>query len=84
MKIYEIIDRQERFDSKRMRKVLKKQRGNKCEICNTPGDLPGSRHANGLEIHHIIPRSKGGTSTPDNAQVVCRPCHVNIHKNNPD
>ncbi|QCX75702.1 HNH endonuclease [Streptomyces sp. YIM 121038] len=29
----------------------------------------------GLEVDHIIPVARGGTSTLDNAQTVCRGCH---------
>ncbi|MEU4920280.1 HNH endonuclease [Streptomyces parvus] len=28
-----------------------------------------------LEVDHIVPVSRGGTSTLDNAQVLCQPCH---------
>lgn len=32
-----------------------------------------------LEVHHIIPRLKGGTHNPRNLATVCRTCHLKIH-----
>jgi len=32
-----------------------------------------------LQIHHIIPRSKGGTDRPDNLITLCRTCHKKLH-----
>lgn len=31
------------------------------------------------EVHHIIPRSKGGTDKPDNLILLCSKCHEKIH-----
>jgi 5-methylcytosine-specific restriction protein A len=28
-----------------------------------------------VDVDHILPLSKGGTDTPGNVQVLCRPCH---------
>ena len=33
------------------------------------------------ETHHVIPRSQGGTDTPDGLLAVCRTCHRAIHDN---
>jgi len=40
---------------------------------------PGCDHTRFLEIHHITPRSQGGTNHPDNLQVLCSSCHGLIH-----
>lgn len=32
-----------------------------------------------LHRHHLIPRSKGGTDTPENQVVLCKKCHEKIH-----
>lgn len=38
-----------------------------------------------LEVHHIIPRSKGGTDKPSNLICLCHNCHRNkVHSNNND
>ena len=39
-----------------------------CAVC-------GSK--DGLEEHHIVTRSKGGTGTPDNLILLCKDCHYN-------
>jgi 5-methylcytosine-specific restriction endonuclease McrA len=36
--------------------------------------------ANGFEIQHILPRSRGGESHPHNLAVLCRRCHVRTFK----
>ena len=32
------------------------------------------------EPHHIRPVSDGGLTVTTNCQIVCRPCHVDIHQ----
>lgn len=39
----------------------------KCEWCDERIDAP--------EVHHIVPRSKGGPNEPDNLAVLCPNCH---------
>ena len=34
----------------------------------------------GLEVHHIVPRSEGGTDDPQNLRTLCVPCHLKLHK----
>lgn len=36
---------------------------------------PGCTRTTGLEIHHLVPRSWGGTDDPNNLVVVCAPHH---------
>jgi len=33
-----------------------------------------------LTIHHIVPRTQGGSDHPDNLVTLCRTCHDAIHK----
>lgn len=44
---------------------------NKCAICGN-NDF--------LEIHHIIPKEKGGNDEYDNLILLCACCHAAIHK----
>ncbi len=53
------------------RKVLAKAR----HRCQTPG----CTHTKFLEIHHVIPRSKGGNNDASNLCVYCSACHGRIH-----
>ena len=53
------------------RKRLFKKRGRICEICGYDGYL---------ELHHIIPVSKGGQKTLDkNLIILCEKCHADAH-----
>ena len=47
--------------------------GGKCAIC-------GHGKRNHLEIHHIIPKSEGGTNDIGNLIPLCHTCHCMIHK----
>ena len=44
----------------------------KCQSC-------GNINYNILQVHHIIPRSKGGTNDLNNLQLLCPNCHMTIH-----
>jgi len=62
-------DRDRSFDAK-IRRVLWEQQDGKCAITDT--EIPFSDVFNGDKVHidHIIPWSKGGSTTMDNAQLV--------------
>lgn len=42
---------------------------------------PGCSHTRYLEIHHIIPRSRGGSNDPENCVCLCSAHHSLVHKN---
>jgi hypothetical protein len=42
-----------------------------CQICG--------KKAADIEVHHIIPRSQGGTNKPDNLITLCSKCHKHLH-----
>lgn len=46
--------------------------GGKCEVCSFS-------NKNILEIHHILPISKGGDNNWNNLSVLCPNCHRSIH-----
>ncbi len=50
-----------------------------CQICKNKFDNKYNSVAdpekNGLTMHHIIPLSKGGVTTPSNLITYCRDCH---------
>jgi 5-methylcytosine-specific restriction endonuclease McrA len=41
---------------------------------------PGCTHTHFLEIHHIIPRARGGTNAPENLTTLCSACHALVHQ----
>jgi len=59
-------EKQLRKNTTAMKKRLIKQRGSMCQHC-------GERTK--LEMHHILPVAKGGTTTAENLLLLCKPCH---------
>lgn len=55
------------------RKIREKSK-NRCGYCSTPQSLTSHK----LEIEHIFPISKGGSTTEENLCLACR--HCNLHK----
>ncbi|MEM8598942.1 MAG: HNH endonuclease signature motif containing protein [Bacteroidota bacterium] len=47
-------------------------RGGRCERC-------GYDNYNILQVHHILPRSEGGTNALRNLQLLCPNCHMEVH-----
>jgi hypothetical protein len=47
-----------------------------CQLCGK------SVHGTKFNLHHIIPRSQGGTDKPDNLALLHETCHDNLHKKN--
>ena len=45
-----------------------------CRFCGSKGSKK-----NPLQVHHIIPKSKGGSNTLKNCMLVCQNCHALIH-----
>lgn len=60
--------------------------GRRCRLCGDDGkeqrikDKFGNWFKDGLEVHHIIPRSKGGTNHAENLITFCRKCHSKTFK----
>ena len=54
------------------RKVLSRD-GHRCR-------RPGCRHTQFLEIHHVTPRSRGGSNDPANLITLCSGCHQLLHE----
>ncbi len=60
--------------SKELNDVIRETSKNRCGYCLTPQNLSSYK----LEIEHIYPVSKGGTSEKVNLCLACR--HCNLHK----
>ncbi len=41
---------------------------------------PGCERIHFLEVHHVVPRSKGGSNTPENLTTLCGSCHRLVHE----
>ncbi|MGI8668658.1 MAG: HNH endonuclease [Aridibacter sp.] len=58
--------------SKDLDKKVREASKNRCGYCLTPQILTSYK----LEIEHIFPISKGGTSTQENLCLACRLCNL--------
>ena len=61
------------------KKEIRRKKENKCEDCgrlNGPIDIPDER----LQIHHKVPRWKGGTNKITNLKLLCKDCHDKAHR----
>lgn len=46
--------------------------------CQFPGCT--CRRLRSLTAHHLLPRSEGGRSVPENLATMCEPCHSRLHQ----
>src|SRR5512140_3735763 len=42
--------------------------------------MPGCRSTSNLDIHHIIPRERGGSHAPSNLMLLCEAHHTELHE----
>jgi 5-methylcytosine-specific restriction endonuclease McrA len=56
-----------------MRRAVLARDGHGCQV-------PGCRHVQFLEVHHIVPRLVGGDHSPENLVTICSSCHRLLHK----
>jgi hypothetical protein len=59
------------LDWSKISRAAKKRAGGRCESCGT---IRGPFHA-----HHVVPLSKGGSSSLGNLLVLCESCHAQRH-----
>lgn len=57
---------------KPIEKLVYQQARSRCSFCHYD-------EIAALDIHHIVPRSKGGSNEPANLVLVCKNCHARIH-----
>lgn len=55
---------------KQVRQIAVEILGRRCHRCGSTGSL---------QVHHILPVSEGGTNSLSNLEVLCRPCHEQLH-----
>ncbi|WP_335374340.1 HNH endonuclease [Bacillus pseudomycoides] len=67
------------MDNVQVRQKLAKKQKFYCPMCN--GRLIGTDEA--LEIHHRIPKIKGGSDNLKNKWLVHQSCHIQYHRNFP-
>lgn len=75
-----IVPSVSRLRNKYVAEFCKRRAEGNCESCNQPA--PFKRASDGtpyLEVHHVIPLSKGGLDVIDNVQALCPNCHRKAH-----
>jgi hypothetical protein len=55
---------------RRMRRAVLERDGHRCTVCGCGGSL---------DVHHIVPRSRGGTNAPSNLVTLCPNHHRAAH-----
>ena len=53
-----------------IRKAIYRRDGYCCALCDSPRQL---------QIHHVMPRSQGGSNSPHNLITLCMYCHNTAH-----
>jgi len=59
------------MDRNHIHKNLKLRFGDRCHICGAEG-VP-------LQLHHIVPLTRGGGDSLENMRLVCQRCHLETH-----
>ena len=59
--------------SKALRNIVAERDSYTCILCDNPY----------ADMHHYVPRSRGGRNTPQNLVSLCRPCHMRLHREIP-
>ena len=69
--IRKVSEKKQSFDAEfaLIRPVVFERDGGRCVVCN----------AQGVQVHHIRPRSVGGNNALDNLMLVCVSCHWRCH-----
>lgn len=63
-----------------VRKQAIKRDGERCILCGVSRDEHRDTIGQDLDVHHIVPTSKGGPKyDPDNLATLCRTCHEETH-----
>jgi len=58
------------------------QTNGKCELCKAEPNIVKKDGSPYLEVHHVIPLSKGGNDVYENIVVLCPNCHKRVHISN--
>jgi hypothetical protein len=58
--------------------------GLRCQHCGKhPQAAEAQQYHRGFEYHHIVPKSAGGSDSPENITLLCRACHQGQHARKP-
>ncbi len=73
------------FSWSNVRWLVVERDGDECRVCGSDGStckrvseryMGGAYFTTGIEVQHIIPKSKGGSNHPENLITICRKCHL--------
>jgi 5-methylcytosine-specific restriction endonuclease McrA len=57
-------------EQKLIRKLIHERDNHRCRVCN---------RRDGVDVHHLRYRSRGGKDVPSNLLCLCRICHADVH-----
>jgi hypothetical protein len=57
------------------RKKVFEQEGHECLFCGVTSEEHEEEYGRDLDVHHVIPKRKGGSNEPSNLIPVCISCH---------
>ena len=60
------------------RKVALERANHECAFCGVTNEQHEQDTGKGLDVHHVLPRSAGGSDKPSNLLAVCRKCHKTL------
>lgn len=60
------------------RREVFEQKGHECLFCGVTGEQHEQEYGRDLDVHHVIPKRKGGSNDPDNLIPVCIGCHKTL------
>jgi len=60
------------------RKVALERANHECAFCGVTDEQHRQDNGSGLDVHHVLPRSAGGSNKPSNLLAVCRGCHKTL------
>jgi len=60
------------------RKVALERANHECAFCGVTNEQHEQDTGKGLDVHHVLPRSAGGSDKPSNLLAVCRGCHKTL------
>ena len=67
------------YQEENIKSYVRKRDNYTCQRCNKHIEDLNKKDIQ-LQVHHIKPKSQGGTTVPNNLITLCKPCHKQVHE----